>query len=59
MPVEQYAALVRLLPHIETVLKQKGEKVPRPEYEGQSTAEETNEVDKDDEDEEIVSWCWC
>ncbi len=50
MPVEQYAALVRLLPHIETVLEQKGEKVPRPEYEEQSTTEEKVKVDKADED---------
>ncbi|MCJ1367984.1 hypothetical protein MMC16_007122 [Acarospora aff. strigata] len=35
MPLEQYSTLVTLLPHIETVLREKGEKVPRPDYEGQ------------------------
>jgi hypothetical protein len=33
MPMDQYAALVRLLPQIEVVLKGKGELVPRPDYE--------------------------
>lgn len=33
MPMDQYAALVRLLPHIEAVLEGKGELVPRPDYE--------------------------
>ena len=32
MPVAQFASLVALLPHIEVVLKAKGEMLPRPEY---------------------------
>ena len=32
MPLAQFAALVKVLPHIEEVLREKGEKLPRPEY---------------------------
>lgn len=39
MPMDQYAALVRLLPHIETVLKEKGEMVLRPDYESSGQGE--------------------
>jgi hypothetical protein len=33
MTVEQYSALVDLMPQIEKVLENKGEKIPRPKYE--------------------------
>ena len=39
MPVAQFAAVVSLLPHIETVLKEKGETIPRPEYDKAEGAE--------------------
>jgi hypothetical protein len=32
MPVAQFAALIRTLPHIESVLKTRGEAIPRPDY---------------------------
>ncbi|KAI9783481.1 MAG: hypothetical protein M1816_001363 [Peltula sp. TS41687] len=32
LPIDQYAALIAVLPHMETVLKEKGEEVPRPVY---------------------------
>ena len=32
MPIAQFGAIVSLLPHIETVLKENGETIPRPEY---------------------------
>ncbi|KAJ5988289.1 RNA polymerase II transcriptional coactivator KELP [Penicillium waksmanii] len=32
LPVEQFAALVKLLPDIEQALEQQGESLPRPEY---------------------------
>lgn len=32
MPVEQYSALVELMPRIEKALEKKGEKIPRPMY---------------------------
>ena len=32
MPIEQYAALVQLLPQIEDALTKDGEDVPRPNY---------------------------
>lgn len=35
MPIDQYSAFVKLLPLIENELVKKGEKVPRPEYNGQ------------------------
>ena len=33
MPIEQYTALIQLLPQIENVLVEKGERIPRPNYE--------------------------
>lgn len=32
MPVDQFAALVKLLPDIEQALEKQGESLPRPEY---------------------------
>jgi hypothetical protein len=32
MPIAQFAALINALPHIEAVLKTKGETIPRPDY---------------------------
>jgi len=51
MPMDQYAALVRLLPHIETVLKEKGEMVPRPDYESSGQGEGEGEGDGEGEGE--------
>ena len=47
MTVEQYSAFVGLMPQIETLLSQKGESVPRPNYDGAPPP-----ADEDDEDEE-------
>lgn len=33
MPIAQFSTLISLLPHIETVLREKGEALPRPAYE--------------------------
>lgn len=49
MSIEQYSALINVLPQIEEVLKQKGEKIPRPNYSGQQSAGS----DQDDGDDEI------
>jgi len=39
MTMEQYSALIKLLPQIEAVLGQKGSNVPRPDYgDGQGLA---------------------
>ncbi|KAI9848415.1 MAG: hypothetical protein M1837_000210 [Sclerophora amabilis] len=51
LPIEQYAAFVALLPHVETVLKEKGEDVPRPVYGDSSEAEG---ADDGDEPENVV-----
>jgi hypothetical protein len=32
MPIDQFSALIKLLPDIEQALKQKGESLPRPVY---------------------------
>jgi len=40
MPMDQYAAFVELLPQIEKELSEKGEKVPRPQYDGVREEEE-------------------
>jgi hypothetical protein len=49
MSIEQYSALINILPQIEDALKQKGEKIPRPNYDGQQPAGS----DQDDGDDEI------
>lgn len=41
--MEQYAAVVQLMPEVERVLKGKGESVPRPDYEGRGTVGEEEE----------------
>lgn len=48
--MEQFNNLVSALPHIETVLAQKGETIPRPEY-GAAAAKKP-EAEKDEEEEE-------
>ena len=48
MTVEQYAALVAVMPQIETLLSKKGEDVPRPNY----ASEPVGQADCDSEDEE-------
>ncbi len=53
MPLEQYGALITLLPHIEKVLTEKGEKVPRPDYTRQSAAKDDEAVGEEDEAEEL------
>ena len=55
MPVAQFSAFVALLPHIETVLKSKGEMLPRPEYDkvemgASSGGEMDGEAEVTDED---------
>ena len=36
MPIDQFSALVSLLPEIEQTLKESGESLPRPHYSGES-----------------------
>lgn len=52
MPVAQFAALVSLIPDIETSLKAKGESVPRPKYETASRIGAPVESDINDNGEE-------
>ena len=59
LSIEQYTALIEILPDIERVLKSKRIEVPRPQY-GKAAAkavdeEEEEEVDdeEDDDDEEV------
>ena len=50
MTVEQYSALINLLPQIESSLKGAGAKVPRPKYEEDTLIDDAEENSKDDED---------
>jgi hypothetical protein len=49
MSIEQYSALIQILPQVEELLKSQGEKVPRPDYTGSVP---TQYDDEDDEEEE-------
>ncbi|EXJ88876.1 casein kinase II subunit alpha [Capronia epimyces CBS 606.96] len=52
MSLEQYSALIDIMPQVEEVLKQQGETVPRPNYSGSAQAAEENGEEEDEEDEE-------
>lgn len=49
MSVEQYCALVELLPQIEKTLKERGEKVPRPRYGGRATEDANGDANDDEQ----------
>lgn len=51
--MEQFNSLVSALPHIETVLADKGESIPRPEY-GAAAAKKP-EANEDGEEEAVES----
>jgi hypothetical protein len=51
LPVEQYSALLQLLPQIEKSLVEKSQDVPRPDY-GAPVPKESSEDDDEDEDDE-------
>jgi hypothetical protein len=61
MPIEQYTALMSILPHVEAVLKGMGIKVPRPKYKnGDEAVDEEKDGDQaeeegcqEDEDEDV------
>jgi hypothetical protein len=50
MSLEQYSALIGILPQIENALKMRGEDVPRPKYGEQQTLD-TQIDNSDDEDQ--------
>ncbi|KIX00784.1 uncharacterized protein Z518_09849 [Rhinocladiella mackenziei CBS 650.93] len=51
MSIEQYSALIDIMPQIEDVLKQKGEKVPRPNYRGRAPDEDDQNGEEEDDEE--------
>lgn len=55
MPLAQFSTLIALLPHIETVLQQKGETVPRPEYDKMADGDDGPAAAGDDEDGEALA----
>lgn len=48
MSVEQYSALIQIMPQVEELLSSKGEKLPRPDFSGATQVD----GDEDDDDEE-------
>ena len=55
MSLEQYSALVSILPQIEEALVAKGEKVPRPDYSGVSSEQQGQDLNDDDNEAELKS----
>ena len=51
MTVEQYSALVAIMPQLEGLLSQKGETVPRPNFEGPPPKQADSDNDEEEEDE--------
>ncbi|MCJ1397898.1 hypothetical protein MMC11_001094 [Xylographa trunciseda] len=54
MPVAQFSDLVALLPHIETVLKAKGETLRRPEYDKGGAGGGGGGEEEEDDDAEVM-----
>lgn len=53
MTLEQYSALINVMPQIESALKQKGGKIPRPNYSQQpATGDQDDQGDGDDQVED-------
>ncbi|EXJ73727.1 uncharacterized protein A1O5_03489 [Cladophialophora psammophila CBS 110553] len=52
MSIEQYSALIQIMPQIEAVLKGQGEKVPRPNYDGSVPPTDEENIEGEGEDEE-------
>jgi hypothetical protein len=48
MPAEQFAKVVELLPHLEAVLREKGDGLPRPRYDAEHVADAKGEASSDD-----------
>lgn len=52
MPLDQFASLITVLPEIETVLKEGGETIPRPDYSGAGSSYESEKGSSSGESEE-------
>jgi hypothetical protein len=51
MPVEQYSALVDLMPQIEKALEKKGEKISRPNYGNAATGDTADDQEEQRQEE--------
>lgn len=49
MSIEQYSALITIMPQVEDLLKSQGETIPRPKYNGQADYENDDQEDEDEE----------
>ena len=45
--MDQFSALVAILPQIETIAKEKGEHIPRPDYQAPPTGSPSNGEERD------------
>jgi len=50
MTIEQYSALINIMPQLESELTAKGESVPRPSFDGQIAAKESGSEGEEEED---------
>ena len=53
MSIEQYSALIGIMPQIEELLKRQGEKVPRPDYSGSTHIEHDETGEEEDADKKM------
>ncbi|KAL2787477.1 transcriptional Coactivator p15-domain-containing protein [Aspergillus keveii] len=53
LPMDQFSALVTLLPDIETALQEKGVSIPRPNYVGQGATSSADEEEEEDSTDEL------
>ena len=53
MPLEQFGLVIALLPHIESVLKDKGLDLPRPNYTAKGGSGQLDGVEEEESDEVV------
>ena len=53
LPIEQFNALIKVLPDIETVLAEKGQSIQRPDYSGAGASAALDDEDEEDDEDEV------
>jgi hypothetical protein len=55
LPIEQFSAIVTLLPTIEVQLSEQGVEVPRPEYDGDRSRVQPDTAEQRDDEDDLVA----
>ena len=52
LPIDQFNTMIKLIPHIESILAEKGQSIERPDYGGASTVKQVSAGASEDDEEE-------